>query len=100
MFKCHNNEQIEIMNSIFSQNSKLNVNRTRSQNDFVRPHANSVHYGHDSLRYFGPRIWEIMPSEIKQCTNLSESKSKIKKWIPSDCPCRLCRNYIGGLGYI
>ena len=100
MFKCHINEQIEIMNNIFCQNSELNVNRTRSQNDFFRPQANSVHYGHDSLRYFGPRIWEIIPSEIKQCTNLSEFKCKIKKWIPSDCPCRLCRNYIGGLGYI
>ena len=100
LFKCCNNEQIEIMNDIFIKNSELNIRQTRSQNDFIRPQVNSVHYGDDSLKYFGARIWEIIPDEIKMCTQLSEFKAKIKKWVPSECPCRLCREYIGGLGYI
>ena len=81
-------------------NNQFNIRQTRSQNDFIRPQVNSVHYGEDSLKYLGARIWEIILSEIKMCTHLSEFKTKIKKWVPIQCPCRLCRQYIGGLGYI
>ena len=100
MFKSLHNVQIDLMDDIFIKSSEFNVQRTRSQNDFMRPRVNTVHYGNDSLRDFGPRVWNILPNEIKSSTHLSDFRAKIKKWIPSECPCRLCTIYIGGLGYI
>ena len=72
----------------------------RSHNDFFLPQVNTVHYGHDSLRYFGCKIWEIIPQEIELCGTLENFKLHIKKWIPSQCPCRLCKVYLDGVGYI
>ena len=71
-----------------------------NSNGFYIPNINTVHYGEDSLRYFGPKIWNIIPAEIKQKASNASFKAAIKSWFPPICPCRLCRNYIGGVGYI
>ena len=78
----------------------LNIRSTRSQNEFYLGRVNTVHYGHDSLRYFGPKIWESIPIHIKLSESLKEFKLNVKKWAPSECPCRLCKDYIEGLGYL
>ena len=67
--------------------------------DFIRDNINTVHYGEDSLKNLGYLIWEHVPSEIKECSTLSEFKNNIKKWVPDKCPCRLRKWYIQGLGY-
>ena len=54
----------------------------------------------DSLTYLGPKIWNIVPEDIKKSESLNAFKTKIKKWISRDCPRRLCRPYIQDLGYI
>ena len=81
----------------------LNENRRegmRSNSDFLRPNINSVHFGEDSLQYFGSVVWDKIPIEIKNSTNLSIFKNKIRNWCPDECPCRLCQNYLYRLGYI
>ena len=37
---------------------------------------------------------EISPEDTKQSESLKIFKNKIKKWVPSGCPCRLCRIYL------
>ena len=37
----------------------------------------SVHNGLESLRYLGPKIWELLPIEIKQTEPFLEFKTKI-----------------------
>ena len=27
-------------------------------------------------------------------------KANIKKWTPKNCPCKLCKNYLHGVGYV
>ena len=63
------------------------------------PRANSKIYGHDSLDYLSAQLWAILPSELKNVDDLKKFKIEIKKWIP-ECPCRLCKTYIYGVGYI
>ena len=78
------------MNEIFSlRNIDYNI---RSQTDFSSSAVHSVSYGHNSLRYFGPKIWNIIPDDIK--------KAKIKSWVPDKCPCTICRNYVFNVGFI
>ena len=99
MHKSINNIGPELLNDIFIK--KDNCGRTlRSNNDFFLPQVSTVHFGHDSLRFFGSKIWEIIPHEIKSITNPEKFKREIKQWVPSECPCRLCRNYMYGVGYI
>ena len=73
--------------------------KLRSQADFFSPQINTVHYGQDSMKYLGPKIWDIVPEDIKNSESLEIFKSKIKKWKP-DCPCRLCKNYVHGVGFV
>ena len=32
----------------------------------------------------------------KEANSESSLKNKVKKWIPKNCPCRLCKTYIVG----
>ena len=72
----------------------------RSQTEYQLPKMNSVLYGENSLRYLGPKIWDIIPRELKSLESLGKFKSAIQTWIPLNCPCRLCKDYIQGIGFV
>ena len=57
-------------------------------------------YGIDSISYLAPKIWNILPFEIKNSQSLKVFKRRVRLWIPDKCPCHLCRDYIQYLGYI
>ena len=61
---------------------------------FKRENVKSTHYGIQSGRHLGPKIWNIVPN------SLNEFKSLIKFWKPDTCPCRLCKNCIAQVGFI
>ena len=87
-----------ILNDIF-----LPVSRTYnfSRNDTLqRRRVNSVRHGTESISFLGPKIWNLVPSDIKLSQPLSIFKRKIKKWVPLQCPCRLCKIYLQHLGFI
>ena len=74
---------------------------TRKRNTFVRPKVNTVYKGDNSLRIYGPKLWDdMLPEKLKECSSLNEIKNSIKSWIPENCKCRLCKNYVQGLGFI
>ena len=74
---------------------------TRMGDKFTRPQINKVNKGENSLRNFGPVVWNsILPEKLKICSSLSEFKNLIKSWIPDKCPCRLCKHYVKGVGFI
>ena len=57
------------------------------------PFCNSVYHGKNSIRYFGPQIWNYIPFEIRDAATLEDFSRKIKCWKPEECPCRLCMHY-------
>ena len=66
--------------TIFKRNS-VSYN-LRSLADFLLPQVKSVSDGLKALRCFGPKIWNILPREIKNSGALQEfSKRKSKSWI-------------------
>lgn len=99
LYKAKNCLSPNIINEIFPDR-KYQGPKLRSQMDFYSPFVNTVYNGEDSLRYFGPLIWNTVPDRLKKIPSLNIFKSKIKKWIPVNCPCRLCKNYVQGLGYV
>ena len=72
----------------------------RSKSNFAVPNIKSVFHGSESISYLGPKIWDIVPLELKELTNLNAFKKGIKKWQPKNCPCRLCKQYVLNLGFI
>ena len=59
-----------------------------------------MEYGTETLAHLGPKVWALVPIELKEINSLKEFKNKIKKWKPVKRPCKLCRPYISGAGYI
>ena len=55
------------------------------------PDVKIVAYGTETIRYRGPKTWELLPSDIKKAKSLVEFKAKIKKWKAQGCTCRLCQ---------
>ena len=50
---------------------------------------------------FGPIVWDQMiPLEYKKAETLENFKKDIKKWIPRNCHCRLCKEYIQRVGFV
>ena len=98
MHKVKYNLCPEIMKSLFSpQTHTIN---TRSNSIFLRPTVNSVYYGEQSIRNFGPIVWDAMvPQSLKESTSLNDFKMRVKAWVPDNCPCRLCKDYIPDLGF-
>ena len=46
-------------------------------------------------------MWdEMLPDKFKKIEKLEKFKNEIKEWIPEKCLCLLCREYIGGVGYV
>ena len=44
-------------------------------------------------------MWNIVPSDIKNASNLYIFNDKIMKWEPKECDCDLCQTYVSNLGF-
>ena len=72
----------------------------RTIKDLKVPSINTVWKGENSIRFFGAKLWNLLPSDIENAKSLYVFKTKIKNWQPLDCPCRMCKNYINGVGFV
>ena len=72
----------------------------RNQGFWELPKVRTTYYGIETIRYRGPKTWNLLPVEIKNSKSLGEIKNKIKKWKPKGCTCRLCKNYVFNLGFL
>ena len=97
LYKVLNGLSPEIMSLIFP--TKENI-KYCSKNQFVTRNVRTVKYGTETLAHLGPKIWALVPDEIKSEKSINGFKMKIKKWRPLNCPCKLCKTYINGVGYI
>ena len=86
LYKTKENLAARIMHEIFEQrNIQCNL---RSQTDFQLASVKTVDCGLRALRYLSPKIWNIVPFEIKNSETLSQYKMRIKSWKPTHCPCQ------------
>ena len=66
---------------------------------FKRENVKTTRCGIQSVRYLGPKIWDMVPSNIKNCSSLNKFKNSIKSWKPNECRCRLYK-YIAQVDFI
>ena len=55
----------------------------RDNDKFSVPFFNTITYGKKSFRYYGSKLWNNLPNEIKQNGSLSTFKSGLSSWIRS-----------------
>ena len=98
MYKYHYNVSESSFYDVFQ--STRNSYNLRSQSDLEIPSVNTENFGKNSLKYFGPIIWNSVPARLRNIENLSEFIKEIRKWRFDDYLCRLCKNFIGNVGFI
>ena len=72
----------------------------RNDPELQRRRNRTVYFGTESISSLAPKIWELIPSDIRSANSLGIFKEKIKFWTTDKCPCRLCKTYIGNVGFI
>ena len=72
----------------------------RSQPNFQIPRISTILKGIESVRYFGPAVWNNIPTEIRSIKIFDTFKTEIKIWEPTNFLCRLCKTYVKDLGFI
>ena len=85
------------MNEVFPLKKNLKYN---SKNIFETTNVRTVFCGTETVSFLGPKIWNIIPNDIKQSATLQEFKRKIRNWKSINCPCRLCKIYVSGVGFV
>ena len=89
---------LPLTNEIFVERN--NNYSLRGNNVLTRRRVNSVRCGTETVSFLAPKLWDILPKDIKDSKSLDIFKRKIKKYIPSECPCRLCKTYVPQVGFI
>ena len=57
---------------------KMSSYDPRNNNSFLKE-SNSVWHGTESVSYLGPKIWDLVPNEIKESESLNAFKFKIER---------------------
>ena len=70
-------------------NSNYNGPVIRTEKQFYQPRVKTTFKGQESLTYFAPKVWNMVPKEYKSLRSLDKFKKEIKTWKPCGCPCRL-----------
>ena len=99
MFKVLNGGNPQIVNEIFHIRDETSY-ELRQRSCFDIPSVNTVFSDTESIRFLRPKIWELIPRDIKSLENLKDFKTAIKKWKPTSYPCRICKTYLHGVGFL
>ena len=99
MFKVKIGESPSIMHETFhiDDSNKFNLRKNRR---FKPANPKTAYYGTETISILRPKSWILLTGEYKNSTSLKEFKTKVKNWVPLNCPCRLCKTYIQNIGFI
>ena len=99
LYKIVNGTSPEIMKGVFPFSGNTFYN-TINKRKFHLSAIKSVAFGSETLSHPVPKIWKLVPVEIKNVELVASFKRAIKKWKPLNCPCRLCRTYVFQVGFV
>ena len=98
MYKVENNILPNVLGEFLTKrNLRYNL---RNPSTFLRNGVSTSLYGSESIRILGPKIWELLPADIRFAENLNTFQVKKKNWKVENCPCRLCKDFIEGVGFL
>ena len=98
VYKVKNCLSPDIMKEVFIVQENENHN-LRSGTHVTNRNIRTAHFETDTITNLGPKIWKLVPDEIKNASSLLFFKSRIKTWTTDNCPCRLCKTFVKDLGF-
>ena len=98
MYKIKHNLPPSPMQELFAEH--INKYDLRNKRSWTLPNTRTINYGKETIRYRGPKTWDLLPNDIKESESLELFKRKIRNWTPHECECRLCKTYVFNLGFI
>ena len=72
MYKVKHNLSPSFMQSIFVSTNK--IYNLRNNPEFKTENIRTTHYGSETLKFRGPKTWELVPTCIKDSNSLNEFK--------------------------
>ena len=98
MYKVKNELCLKIMLDLFKEvTHSYNVRNRLICGSYK---IKTVCYGTETITYLVPKIWSIIPDEIRESSSLETFRQKIKLWKLNSCPCRICKKYIANVGFV
>ena len=97
MFKI-NKMAPEILTEIFTH--KKSHYSFRNSTALQGRSIKTVMHGSETISSLGPKLWEILPSELKNIVSPRLFKNKIREWAPKNGPCRLSKTYVQNIGFL
>ena len=77
----HEGNQHCVYEHVYRQGSKCNL---RDQSRLLQPKFNTKRYGYRSFKYFGSKIWNSLPTIIKNLDDLDMFKRDLFNWRMTD----------------
>ena len=99
MYKVANDMSPDIMDEVFKLRNIPHYNIQHSSHFSTDP-AHIVYNRTELASYSGPMIWEQISAETKNKDSLDGFKEEIKKWKPTECPCKICKAFVPSLGFV
>ena len=86
------------MTDIFKERS-VSYN-LRKGSDTLLPVVRTTTYGTETVRYIGNKLWQLLPSSLKNIPNIENVMKGIRFWRSELCGCRSCKKFIDNLGFV
>ena len=67
---------------VFQENENYDL---RSGTVLANKNLHTEYFGTDTITNLGPKLWKLVPDEIKNSSQLSIFKSRIKTWTTANC---------------
>ena len=59
-----------------------------------------ANHGSESLSFLAPKLWDLLSNSIKNYTFPKEFKTKVNTWTGDYYFFRICKKYVGRVGFI
>ena len=82
VFKCVKGTNPSYLNDMFTEPSSCYDFRNPSR--LLQPKFNTYTFGYKSFRYFGSKVWNLLPSNLKRCDNIHAYRKELYEWCLTD----------------
>ena len=92
IYKYLHGLSLAILSEVFKVNETIPYD-LRIRNDLYARYPKIVRYGTETISFLSPKIWALIPQNIKDSSSLSCFEKSIRKWKPN-CSCCLCKTFL------
>ena len=92
IYKYFHGQSPAILSEVFKVNETIPYD-LRIRNKLYSRNPKKVTYGAETISSLSPKIWSLIPQNIKDSSSLPCFSKNIRKWKPT-CPCRSCKIFL------